>query len=166
MPAFNIVRFRVKPGQVESFIQAHRRMEPAFEGFGGGWLVRTGDDTFCMIGQWETFEHIVSARPEMIKMLDETRAMLEDLGSGLGITDPVSGSAVVTLGRPTPMKKRATKGPKTKPAKKRGARTTPKVKPAGKRPATPRKAKPAKKRSAAARKAKPAKKRAASARKR
>ena len=147
MPAFNIVRFRVKPGQAENFIDAHRKLrQPLFKGFGGGWLVRTGDDSFCLVGQWQSFQNIVNARPEMIKMLDETRAMLDDLGGGLGVTDPVSGSAVVTL-------------PGSKPAKKRGAAKR-KAKPAKKRSAAARKAKPAKKRPAG-RKAKPAKKRAA-----
>jgi hypothetical protein len=31
----------------------------------------------------------------MIGFLDEVRDMLEDLGGGLGVTDPVSGEAVV-----------------------------------------------------------------------
>jgi len=137
MAAFNIVRFRVKPGQAEDFIDFHRKLKnQSFKGFGGGWLIRTGDDTFCMVGQWRTFQNIVNARPEMIKMLDQTRAMLEDLGSGLGVTDPVSGSAVVKLGAP---------------AKKRSAATR-KAKPAEKRPAAARKAKAAKRRAAPARK--------------
>jgi hypothetical protein len=31
----------------------------------------------------------------MIGLLDQFRGMLEDLGGGLGVTDPVSGTAVV-----------------------------------------------------------------------
>ena len=134
MPAFNIVRFRVKPGQAESFIDAHRKLkQPSFRGFGGGWLVRTGDDTFCLVGQWKTFQSIVNARPEMIKMLDETRAMLEDLGGGLGVTDPVSGSSVVKLPATRPAKKRAAPKGKAKPTKKRPAAAARKAKPAKKR---------------------------------
>jgi hypothetical protein len=148
MTAFNIVRFRVKPGQAEDFIEAHRKLKhPLFKGFGGGWLVKTGDDTFCMVGQWKTFQNIVNARPEMIKMLDQTRAMLEDLGGGLGVTDPVSGSAVVKLAA-------------AKPAKKRSAATR-KAKPAKKSPSTERKAKPAKKRAATGAKGAPARKKRA-----
>jgi len=136
MAAFNIVRFRVKPGQAENFIDAHRKLKaPLFKGFEGGWLVRTGDDTFCMVGQWKTFQNIVNARPEMIKMLDQTRAMLEDLGSSLGVTDPVSGSAVVKLAAAKP-KKRSAASRKAKPAKKRSAATARKTKPAKKRAAT------------------------------
>jgi hypothetical protein len=147
MTAFNIVRFRVQPGQAENFIDVHRKLKPSLKGFEGGWLVRTGDDTFCMVGQWKTFQSIVNARPDMIRMLDQTRAMLEDLGSDLGVTDPVSGSAVVKLAAPKPAKKRAAS--KAKPAKKRRAAGTRKATPAKKRPAaSARKTRPAKKRAA------------------
>jgi hypothetical protein len=33
----------------------------------------------------------------MIGLLDGSRAMLEDLGGGLGVTDPVSGPVVVEI---------------------------------------------------------------------
>lgn len=119
MTAFNIVRFRVKPGQAERFVEAHRNMRHSFKGFGGGWLVRTGDDTFCLVGQWRNFQSIVNARPEMIGLLDKTRDMLEDLGGGLGVTDPVSGDAVVKIGATKPAKRRVGAARKSKPAKKR-----------------------------------------------
>jgi hypothetical protein len=34
----------------------------------------------------------------MIASLDKMRTLLEDLGSGLGVTDPVSGEAVLEIG--------------------------------------------------------------------
>ena len=40
-------------------------------------------------------EALVAARPAMIATLDEYRDKLEDLGRGLGVTDPVSGEAVL-----------------------------------------------------------------------
>lgn len=97
MSAFNIVRFRVKLGQEQSFIDAHREMQPKFKGFLGGNLVKTGDQTFCMIAEWRDFESLATARPEMIAVLDSLRDMLEDLGSGLGVTDPVSGERVAKI---------------------------------------------------------------------
>jgi len=97
MPAFNIVRFRVKPGNEQSFIQTHRELRPAFKGFLGGNLVRTGDQTFCLVGEWRNWNSLVAARPEMIGMLDRFRDMLEDLGGDLGLTDPVSGEGVLRL---------------------------------------------------------------------
>ena len=60
-------------------------------------VIKTGDRSYCVIGEWDTMNGIVAARPEMIKRLDEQRDMLEDLGGGLGVTDPVSGDAVVEM---------------------------------------------------------------------
>ncbi|HSW05067.1 antibiotic biosynthesis monooxygenase family protein [Aquabacterium sp.] len=97
MNAFNIVRFRVKPGRQEAFIEAHRRADPNFKGFLRGTLVKTGDQSFCMVGEWDSFDSIVAARPQMIGLLDGFRDELEDLGNGLGVTDPVSGTVVLDL---------------------------------------------------------------------
>ncbi len=120
MTAFNVVRFRVRPGQEQQFIEAHRKARPGFKGFAGGWLVKTGDQTFCLIGQWRNFQSIVNARPEMIGILDEMRGMLEDLGGGLGVTDPVSGDTVVTFAASKPAKKRTSRRrPKPKRATRR-----------------------------------------------
>lgn len=95
--AFNIVRFRVKPGREQDFIDAHRRADPTFKGFVRGALVKTGERTFCMVGEWDSFDSIIAARPQMIALLDTFRDQLEDLGGGLGVTDPVSGVVVVDL---------------------------------------------------------------------
>lgn len=124
MTAFNVVRFRVKPGEEDRFIDAHRKMKPDLKGFIGGALIRTGDRTFCMVGEWRSFQSIVDARPRMISLLDEVRGMLEDLGGGLGPTDPVSGEAVVKLGTPrTAKKKRSARArPKKRKARARRAR--------------------------------------------
>lgn len=97
MSAFNIVRFRVKPGREASFLEAHRRADPTFKGFQRGSLVKTGDRGYCFVGEWDSFDSIVAARPQMIALLDSFRADLEDLGGGLGVTDPVSGETVVDL---------------------------------------------------------------------
>ncbi|MBW8829631.1 MAG: antibiotic biosynthesis monooxygenase [Burkholderiales bacterium] len=97
MNAFNIVRFRVKPGREEAFIEAHRRANASFKGFLRGSLVKTGERAYCMVGEWESFDSIAAARPQMIELLDTFRADLEDLGSGLGVTDPVSGEVVLNL---------------------------------------------------------------------
>lgn len=97
MSAFNIVRFRVKPGREQEFIDAHRKTDPTFAGFRRGSLVKTGDRTFCLVGEWDSFDHIVAARPQMIALLDTFRDKLEDLGGGLGVTDPVSGEVVLDL---------------------------------------------------------------------
>jgi len=63
----------------------------------------------------------------MIAMLDTFRDMLEDLGGGLGNTDPVSGEAVVEMGMPKPARPKAKAKAKAKPRAKK-ARKAPKKK--------------------------------------
>lgn len=97
MTAYNVVRFRVKPGMEEAFIASQRKSIEAQDlpGAISAALVQTGDRQYCFVGRWDDFASIVAARPQMIGFLDEVREYLEDLGGGLGVTDPVSGAAVI-----------------------------------------------------------------------
>jgi len=97
--AFNIVRFRVKPGRQQAFLEAHRRADPTFKGFLRGSMMQTGERDFCLVGEWDSMASLVAARPLMISLLDSFRAELDDLGHGLGVTDPVSGEVVLDLGK-------------------------------------------------------------------
>ena len=98
MKAYNVVRFRVKPGREKEFVDKNRAMgDQGMKGLLGGALVKTGERSYCFIGEWDKFDSIVKARPQMIANLDGMRDMLEDLGGGLGVTDPVSGETVVEL---------------------------------------------------------------------
>jgi hypothetical protein len=97
MTAFNLVRFRVKPGREQQFIEEHRNAQVDFRGLRRAVLVKTGDRRYCFIGEWENFSDIVAARERMIGILDRFRDTLEDLGGDLGVTDPVSGEAVVEM---------------------------------------------------------------------
>jgi quinol monooxygenase YgiN len=97
MTAFNVVRFRVKPGREGDFLEAHRKSRADYAGFKRFSLVKTGDRTYCVIGEWDSFENLKAARPKMIGMLDTFRDTLEDLGGGLGVTDPVSGEVVLEM---------------------------------------------------------------------
>jgi len=118
MTAFNIVRFRVKPGYQQQFIAAHRGRNSGFTGFRGGALVKTGDNSFCFVGEWASLQKIVNARPQMIAMLDTFRDTLEDQGGGLGLTDAVSGEVVVKIAAPKTKKPKA----KAKTAKRKKRR--------------------------------------------
>ena len=97
MTAFNIVRFRVKPGREDHFVEMHRRAERDFKGFIRFVLVDTGNRSFCVVGEWDSPDSLAAARPQMIAVLDSFRDDLEDLGGGLGVTDPVSGAMVLEL---------------------------------------------------------------------
>jgi len=115
MTAFNIVRFRVREGREDHFVEAHRKAHPNFKGFRGGALIKTGQQSFCIVAEWTSLKALAEARPQMIALLDSFRDDLEDLGGGLGVTDPVSGDVVLKL-------------PAAKPAKNRAAKTTKKAK--------------------------------------
>ncbi len=117
MTAFNVVRFRVRPGFEDEFIARHRDIREVLPGMRQMSLVRTGESTFCFVGEWRSMDSIVAAREQMIGILDGFRHMLEDLGSELGVTDPVSGEAVVEQKAPAP-KPKAKARAKPKAAKK------------------------------------------------
>jgi len=129
MTAYNVVRFKVKPGNGQKFIDVHSTMKIPFKGFLGGAMIQTGEQTFCLVGEWRNFKSIVAARPQMISLLDSVRDLLEDMGGELGVTDPVSGDTVVTLRAAAKPKKKAKAKAKAKvkakakaPAKKKAAK--------------------------------------------
>ncbi|HTS41483.1 MAG TPA: antibiotic biosynthesis monooxygenase [Xanthobacteraceae bacterium] len=97
MTAFNAVRFRVKPGQDQAFLDAHKKIQADWPGLRHVNMVKTGDRNYCIIAEWDSMDALANARPHMIKTLDTFRHMLEDLGGGLGVTDPVSGPVVLAL---------------------------------------------------------------------
>ena len=100
MTAYNVVRFRVRPGMEDKFVASQRAsLQDDMPGAIEAALIKTGERTYCFVGKWDTFDSIVAARPQMIGFLDEVRPLLEDLGGGLGVTDPVSGNVVAEMSR-------------------------------------------------------------------
>ena len=97
MTAFNIVRFRVKPGRDEAFLAAHSQGRADWPGLRKGSMIKTGERSYCLIAEWADADGIAGARTRMIATLDTFRSELEDLGGGLGITDAVSGPVVLDL---------------------------------------------------------------------
>jgi len=97
MTAFNTVRFRVKPGREQEFLEAHRTAQANWPGLQHANIIKTGERSYCIIAEWSDMDALVSARPDMIATLDRFRDTLEDLGGGLGLTDPVSGPVVLAL---------------------------------------------------------------------
>lgn len=100
MTAMNVVHMRVKPGKEEEFVRIHQDMQLApMKGSQHFWLVKSGERSFIVIGQWESQEALVAARPAMIGNLDRLRPILEDLGGGRGVTEPWSGEVALHLAR-------------------------------------------------------------------
>jgi quinol monooxygenase YgiN len=97
MTAFNAVRFRVKPGRDQEFIEAHKKVAADWPGLRRVNMIKTADRHYCIIGEWSDMDALAKARPAMIATLDSFRDTLEDLGGGLGVTDPVAGPVVLEL---------------------------------------------------------------------
>ena len=79
MTAYNIVRMRAKPEREQELIALNRDMEPEMvarlkkNGFRRGAVVKTGERSYCFIGEWDSFDSIVKSRSDMIKDLDRMR---------------------------------------------------------------------------------------------
>jgi len=97
MTAFNAVRFRVKPGRDQEFLDAHKAVARDWAGLRHVNIIKTGDRTYCIIAEWTDMDALVKARPSMGATLNSFRDTLEDLGGGLGVTDPVGGPVVLAL---------------------------------------------------------------------
>ena len=97
MTTFNVVRFRIQPGREAEFLDAHREGRARWPGLIRGHIIKTGERSYCLIGEWADQTALKAARSQMIATLDSFRGTLEPLGGDLGVTDAVSGEAVVDL---------------------------------------------------------------------
>jgi hypothetical protein len=95
--AFNVVRFRVKPGRDQEFLDAHKTIGATWVGLVHANIIKTGDRSYCITAEWKDMDACSQARPNMISTLNSFRGALEDLGGGLGVTDPVAGLVVLSL---------------------------------------------------------------------
>ena len=57
MTAFNAVRFRVKPGQDQDFLDAHKNLHRDWPGLKHANIIKTGDHTYCIIADGSTSMH-------------------------------------------------------------------------------------------------------------
>lgn len=99
MTAYSSVRFRPKPGHEKEFEHVFRKLPRDFDGLRKMALVKAPDGTYFSIGEWDTFEHMVNARPLMVGNLDKFRHTLQEHSEGAGVTDAVSGEAVFEMSR-------------------------------------------------------------------
>ncbi len=96
MTVMNVVHMRVKPGMEAEYIRIHQAFNAnSMQGNRNFWLVRSGERAFIVIGEWDSQDDIVAARPAMIANLDRLRPILEDLGGGRGVTEAWSGEVAL-----------------------------------------------------------------------
>jgi len=94
MKAFNVVRFRPKPGQEEEFERRFKELDREFDGLIKFSLVKGENGTYFSVGEWKDFASVVGAKEQMVANLDHFRNTLIDNGEGKGGTDPVSGTVI------------------------------------------------------------------------
>jgi quinol monooxygenase YgiN len=66
MTAFNAVRFRVKPGRDQEFLDAHERVNAEWPGLRRVNMIKTGERSYCIIAEWDDMDALAKARPNMI----------------------------------------------------------------------------------------------------
>jgi hypothetical protein len=89
--------FPGEAGRDQDFLDAHKKVMANWPGLAHANVIKTGERTYCIIAEWSDMDAIADARTQMIATLDSFRDTLEDLGGGLGVTDPVSGPVVLAL---------------------------------------------------------------------
>lgn len=97
MVAFNVVRFKVKAGREQAFLDAHQGVGTRWPGLRHANIIKTGEQAYCLIAERDGPEALAGARAQMIETLDSFRDTLEELGDGRGVTDAVSGSVALAL---------------------------------------------------------------------
>ena len=98
MTTMNVVHMRVKPGMEAEFIRLHKDFDiKSMPGGRNFWLVKSGERSFIVVGEWADMDAMVAARPAMIASLDKLRPILEDLGGGRGVTEPSSGNVALHM---------------------------------------------------------------------
>jgi hypothetical protein len=98
MTAMNVVHMRVKPGKEDEFIRMHKEFDTGkMTGARDFWVMKSGERSFVIVGEWDSLEALAAGRPAMVGNLDRLRPILEDLGGGRGLTEPWSGEVAVHL---------------------------------------------------------------------
>jgi hypothetical protein len=97
MRAFSTVRFRVRPGREDEFLDAHKNVRTEWPGLARASIIKTGERSYALIAEWTDADSLAKARSAMIATLNAFRDTLEDLGDGKGVTDAISGTVTREL---------------------------------------------------------------------
>jgi hypothetical protein len=103
--AYAIVRTRVKAGHSREVYDRLRAIQGGLstrKGLRRAALVDLGAQRHCTILEWDSIADLRNARTENSRLLDHIRDLLEDLGSGLGVTYPVAGEAILEYDASSP----------------------------------------------------------------
>ena len=66
MTAFNAVRFRVRQGRDQEFLDVHKDVKAEWPGLRRINMIKTGDQAYRLIAEWDDMDAVAKARPVMI----------------------------------------------------------------------------------------------------
>ena len=95
MSGYNIVRFTVKDGMDEKFLNANQNLHFEDEGFKNAHMIKTGDHNYCFIAEWNSASDSINAEDSMVAMLDSFRDTLEEQGDSKDVTDFIVGDEIL-----------------------------------------------------------------------
>ena len=78
----SVVRFKVKPGNEQSFIDSMKKFSNP-DGVITRKVIKTGERSYCSVVEWVDENSLANARQQMIAYLDTIRDILEELSSEL-----------------------------------------------------------------------------------
>ena len=95
METCNVVRIRVKPEFEAEFLALNENPSHGVEqGLIHSFLVRTGERTYCFVGQWSSMTALAAGQSVIAAQWDKMRHMLDDLGEGAEPIEPLVGEIV------------------------------------------------------------------------
>ena len=98
MKAFSVIRMQVKPDYEEEFLALTDNPGHGIEaGLRCAHLIRTGERSYCLIGQWDNVKACAEAGSALPPDMDRLRPMLEDLGDGTGTVAIVTGEIIARM---------------------------------------------------------------------
>ena len=80
MTAINVVRFRVKPGMEQTFLDVHRNGKAAWPGMLRGFIAKVGERSYVLVAEWPNMAAIADNRSRMISTLDTSATRLRIWG--------------------------------------------------------------------------------------
>ena len=63
MTGFNAVRFKVKDGRDQEFLDAHSKVNRSWPGMRQANIIKTGEHTYCIIAEGDDRESLAKKRP-------------------------------------------------------------------------------------------------------
>ena len=79
MTGFNAVRFKVKDGRDQEFLDAHSKVDRSWPGMRHANIIKTGEHTYCIIAEGDDRESLAKKRPHSGGRLEDY--VLEKVGA-------------------------------------------------------------------------------------